>query len=534
MKLLDSDLDAAALSGRLAALDRVVAIGRGRLEPPLLAAAEQLAGKAADRLRLGAQHTVVALAGTTGSGKSTLFNALIGTDISATGLRRPTTSTPHAAVWGAADPVALLDWLEIGRRHQLGGADDLDGLVLLDLPDLDSVQVDHRLEVDRLVELVDLVVWVVDPQKYADAALHERYLAPLRAHADVMVVVFNQIDRVPSAARSDCLTDLSAVLSHEGLGSVPVLAASARTGEGVPALRERLVTAVVAHRAALRRLDADLRALATSLSPLCAAGSPAKPPRREVVAALTEAAGAEAVAAAVARSHRSRTRAATGWPVTRWLSRIRRDPARRLGLPTTPSELVRTALPGPSAIQQAQIDTALRRLIDKSTKALPEPWPTAIGQAATGRRDDLPDLLDRAVAGSELGLRARPRWWAAARALQTLLALVAVAGAGWLLVLFVLDWGKLPEPPLPYVQEAGWRLPVPTLLLLGGVLCGVILGVLARRVGALGARRRGALARRRIAARVEEVANEAIFGPVERELAAHASLCEDLSRLSPG
>ena len=35
---------------------------------------------------------------------------------------------------------------------------------------------EHRLEVDRLVELVDLLVWVLDPQKYADAALHDRYL----------------------------------------------------------------------------------------------------------------------------------------------------------------------------------------------------------------------------------------------------------------------------------------------------------------------------------------------------------------------
>jgi GTP-binding protein EngB required for normal cell division len=531
MKLLADDVDASGLSGRLAALDRVVEVGRGRLDPPVLAAAEQLAGKAADRLRLGAQHTVVALAGTTGSGKSTLFNAVIGQDISATGLRRPTTSAPYAAVWGATAAVELLDWLDVGRRHQVAGSEELDGLVLLDLPDVDSVQVDHRLEVDRLVELVDLVVWVVDPQKYADAALHDRYLAPLRAHADVMVVVFNQVDRVPPAARQGCLDDLGGLLRNEGLGGVPVLATSARTGEGVPALRERLVTAVAAHRAALRRLDADLRALAAELAETCTAQS-GKTSRREVVAALTEASGAEAVAVAVARSHRSRTRAATGWPVTRWLSRIRRDPARRLGLPNAPSELVRTALPGPSAVQRAQIDTALRRLVDRSAGTLPEPWPAAITRAATGRRDDLPDLLDRAVAGAELGLRSRPRWWAAARALQTLLALVALVGAVWLLALFVLDWIRLPEPPLPYVHEAGWRLPVPTVLLLGGVLVGVVLGILGGRLGALGARRRGAAARRRIAARVEQVAGEAVFEPVERELAARADLCAAVATLS--
>ena len=58
----------------------------------------------------------------------------------------------------------------------------LDGLVLLDLPDHDSTEIDHRMEVDRLVQLVDMLVWVVDPQKYADAAIHDRYLKPLAQH----------------------------------------------------------------------------------------------------------------------------------------------------------------------------------------------------------------------------------------------------------------------------------------------------------------------------------------------------------------
>ena len=65
--------------------------------------------------------------------------------------------------------------------------------MLLDLPDFDSVEHAHRLEVDRLIELVDLVVWVVDPQKYADAALHDRYLRPLAGHAGVMLVVLNPV-----------------------------------------------------------------------------------------------------------------------------------------------------------------------------------------------------------------------------------------------------------------------------------------------------------------------------------------------------
>ena len=59
----------------------------------------------------------------------------------------------------------------------------MDGVVLLDLPDHDSTEVAHHLEVDRIVKLADLLVWVLDPQKYADAAVHDRYLAPLAGHA---------------------------------------------------------------------------------------------------------------------------------------------------------------------------------------------------------------------------------------------------------------------------------------------------------------------------------------------------------------
>src|SRR5439155_690280 len=91
-----------------------------------------------------------------------------------------------------------------------------------------------RLEVDRLVELVDLLVWVLDPQKYADAAVHDRYLRPLAEYAGVMLVVLNQVDRLDEAGRAACLADLRALLSSEGLAEVPVLATSATTGDGLP------------------------------------------------------------------------------------------------------------------------------------------------------------------------------------------------------------------------------------------------------------------------------------------------------------
>jgi len=179
------------LDDRLLALGEAAELAGGRLEPVLVEEARAVARRAGERLGHGLEATVVALAGPTGAGKSTLFNVLAGRPLVREGVRRPTTSTVTAATWGGADS-GLLDWLEVPARHRLDGGGDTDGLVLLDLPDFDSVEASHRLEVDRLVRLVDLLVWVVDPQKYADAALHEHYLRPLASHAAAMLVVLNQ------------------------------------------------------------------------------------------------------------------------------------------------------------------------------------------------------------------------------------------------------------------------------------------------------------------------------------------------------
>ena len=234
------------------------------------------------------------------------------------------------------------------------------------------------------------------------------------------------------------------------------------------------------------------------------------------------------MADAVARTHRLRARQATGWPFTRWLSRVRPDPARRLRLREEPSELVRTSLPGPSGVQRARVDSALRVVADAAAEGLPESWAETVRRAATRRRPELPDLLDRAVAGTDLGLADRPRWWRVVGALQVLLALVALAGFVWLAVLFAVAWLQLPPPP-----TAHWgRVPLPTLFLLGGVVLGLLVSRISAGAASSAGWRRAERARRRVRERVERVADEAVVGPVEQELAAHTSLCRAIARLS--
>src|SRR6476646_6129323 len=254
---------------RIDGLDQATEAARGRLDDELVADARAVVDRASGRLRLSADHTVVAIAGATGSGKSSTFNALTGLELSAVGVRRPTTSWATACVWGREGADELLQWLGIPPRHQttrdsmldtVRGDNALEGVVLLDLPDHDSTEVSHHLEVDRLVQLADLLVWVLDPQKYADAAIHDRYLAPLASHQDVMVVVLNHIDTVPEERRQAMVDDVRRLLVADGLAKVPVIALSARQGIGIAELRGEIAQRVSAKKMTRARLDADLKA----------------------------------------------------------------------------------------------------------------------------------------------------------------------------------------------------------------------------------------------------------------------------------
>ena len=100
------------LSARAAALSSALTTGGDRLAPTPAARAREVVGKVSERTALVGGHTVVALAGATGSGKSSLFNTLVGADVARVGMRRPTTSTPTAAVWGDEPAGELLDWPE--------------------------------------------------------------------------------------------------------------------------------------------------------------------------------------------------------------------------------------------------------------------------------------------------------------------------------------------------------------------------------------------------------------------------------------
>src|SRR5690606_1019600 len=157
---------------------------------------------------------VAALAGGTGSGKSSLFNEIVGTDAAPVGEIRPTTSEPVAAVPGRMKTSfdGYLDHLGIERRVTHSRA----GFCLIDLPDTDSVVVAHRHRVEEILPRIDVLVWVVDPEKYRDAALHHRYLRPLSGYARQFMFVPNQVVRHTAGSSEASSSDIRTSWAEDG------------------------------------------------------------------------------------------------------------------------------------------------------------------------------------------------------------------------------------------------------------------------------------------------------------------------------
>ncbi|GIE91723.1 GTPase family protein [Actinoplanes regularis] len=537
-------VDAEDLSRRLEALTRFLRLVDPYLPDSELVTAHTVVERASGRLTLSLEHTVVALVGSTGSGKSSLFNALARFKLSPVGVRRPTTGTAHAVVWGPLEPASrLLDWVGVLPRQRfvresaLDGDDEaaLRGLVLLDLPDFDSVEQAHQLEVDRLLGLVDQIVWVVDPQKYGDRILHRAYISQFNTHAGVTIVVLNQADRLTTADTETVLTDLRRLVDEDGLTGAPVLASSAKQPGMLGDLRNALETTVAGRQAALRRLAADLDAaseeLAAMMGPPAAEDEVDRATVRQLTETLAASAGVPAVADAAAAAYRHRAAAATGWPLVRGLRRLRPDPLRKLHLgepvktdAVSTDVVPRTSLPEADAAQKSAVGLSVRAVAARAAAPLPEVWAPALNTAARSRDGDLPDALDRAIATTDLGTDHQPAWWRVAGVAQWVLLATATAGLIWLLLGYVMSALGLSEIGGPEVGS----VPLSTVLLLGGLFAGLLVWLLLKPLVEIGGRRARRRAEQRLRAAITDVGRGYVVAPVREVLNAYAQAREAL------
>ena len=511
-----------------AALRTAVALAPGRCSEPDATRLVALWDHVVERLQLGDGSTVAAVAGGTGVGKSALVKRLVGTEVVVEGVRRPTTDHPVAVTEVLDTPTRrLLDWLGIDDRRAVPGGPS-DGLVLVDLPDHDSVAVGHRAISERLAARVDVLLVVVDPVKYARADLHEGALADLRAHAEVVTVVLNRTDELTAAEVPVVRNDLARRLEADGLGGATIITTSALTGAGVPDLRAHLTGVAAARRAARGRLAADAAVVAEEVL----ARTPSLPARAVEVGPLVEVAmeagGAHRAAAGAEVGQRAAARRATRSPLVR-LVRAPVAAAARLGRgfgfgPGAPDTTDRYA---PTRSQQV-LARRLAEEVDLAAAVGPSyaNLQRTIEEAA---RRAAPAILELVRSVSSAATAGHRWWWSVLAATRGVAEGVALVGLAWLVLLGVLDRLGLPEPPLPQLTEA---LSWPAGLLLGGLATRVLLGLISRVAVSRSARRTRARTLRQLRERLAEVVTDHLVAPLDAEVTATSQLRAALTTLA--
>jgi 50S ribosome-binding GTPase len=181
------------------------------------------------RIRRSAAPVLVAMVGSTGAGKSTLVNSIVGSHVSATGVRRPTTNSPVLAChpddidWFAENN--FLPTLPRVRQEGLArpGRDGLlvlaasegmpRGIALLDTPDIDSVVQAHHEFAYQFLDASDLWLFMTSASRYADGPVWE-ILQHARERKAALGVV---LSRIPQAYRTELSDHFNAMLDANGI-----------------------------------------------------------------------------------------------------------------------------------------------------------------------------------------------------------------------------------------------------------------------------------------------------------------------------
>lgn len=464
--------------------------------------AQAVAREVAGRLGFPAETYVLALVGGTGVGKSSLLNALAGAPVSNASARRPTTAHPLAWVPRSSRPDlgGLLAWLGVPDEEVRDHDQDAPGNVaILDLPDLDSVELEHRERVEAILPRVDAVVWVTDPEKYHDAILHDEFLAKWLPRLDRQVVVLNKTDRLSvddgARVRQDLERDLALKAGRGARGSlVRVLPTSAR-GKGsaeIEPLREWLAEAVEAKRVVRAHVVTTIAAAVTALARAAGVDSTAR--AKPFVDGATRRATSDRVTAEVLRvmdlpaaerqavaATRARARARGAGPLAAITSRIYRWSGRQARVADPGAFLSRWRERGSLApaleILRGAVDAPLREAPPTVRASLASSMePSSLG-------NNLARAVDRAIAarGTEVP---SSRVWPVIGLLQTLATLALVFAGVWV-VLWVLV-----KFPVDMVTVPGLgQLPIPLIVLVAALLAGYLIArLLGAHAGWLGRR----------------------------------------------
>jgi energy-coupling factor transporter ATP-binding protein EcfA2 len=486
------------------------------------ASAEAARQDARERIGLLTDAYVVALVGGTGVGKSSLLNALAGASVSRASVLRPTTATPLAWVprSARAELAGILDWLGVApdsvHEHDARG---LGNVAVLDMPDLDSVEPAHRERVEAVLQRVDAVVWVTDPEKYHDALLHDVFLRTWLPRLNRQIIVVNKSDRLSAddaeRVRGDLALDVERLaLREDRIGPAhqhpPAIVLTSAVRSDVEPLSVWLAEQVEAKQVVQARLQARIATEIASLAydagidpTLRATAMVDATARRSTidratveVLRLVDLPTLERQAVAATRA---RARARGAGPLGALTARLYRWSGRQARVADPAAFLVRWRERGTLAPALGALRAGLSKAMQDAPLLVRRPLAASVEPRLLGA--GLGAAVDRAIARRG---REAPgsRVWLVLGLLQTLATVATVFGAVWV-GLWVVVRFAVDSFAVPVIGH----LPIPFVVLLVGLVARYViarlLGAHAGWVGRRWARKLGAEVRTSVAREVE-------------------------------
>ena len=493
------------------------------------------------RSGFGGETYVMALLGGTGVGKSTLLNAIAGMEVAKASVLRPTTRMPTAWVAESAkqDVLPLLGWLEIERivTHQDAS---LRNVAIVDLPDFDSIAYEHRELTDRLIPKLDVLVWVVDPEKYDDERLFE-YLRVVGPALPEVRLILNKTDQLEETEVVSVVADLKGRLAQAGLSKVSVTVASAMIGEGVDELREtiraqadakRAIADAIRYEAALRikEIGADVAVIpGRGFEPLLADGDLDRYTEEAIDSAL-EMVDLQGLSAQVRKSYREQFNLVAGSVLGRLVSLFRLASGNRRRTANPKSYLLNWRARG----DLGRVVNPVRTAYLKATESLgPDARAVVLGNHQPDDvRRSIEVAIDRATTQTAKHLEdPKSRLLMILAPLQWVATVGFLAGLAWYLLIILgpgdLAVGTMDVPILGPV-------PTPLLLMLASLVLSFVVGLLAGLTASVISARRARLVKQALKDELGETLQRHAFQPLNDLDSKRRRLGEILARSKVG
>lgn len=463
--------------------------------------------------------SVIAFAGASGVGKSELINSLTESAACEVGTHRPSTKVPQGVFCAQANPTQLLELIGVTQSTGISQSEFSRGipenLVFVDLPALEYEPA--REATAATLRGADVIVWVTDPQRYADASFVDSVLS--FPHVENTIVVLSHADTLNETQHERILEHLRDILTEHGLGDLPIYSAGRRLENLTSELLSKIVDMTSQGDA---RNTAFVSALHQGISDFVQA-SELDQVKPEALAELNESfdnplktealLNLSPTADRMADAYKRAAAFWIAWPVLTWIVGFK--PSKK----QSPDS--RTTLPGIPSVNDWVLRHDAQTVTRQRTKHLPPKWRTFFTSHSASLELPLVEALNLALSMQKVQSAPKRAWWKLWWIGQWILFLTLIASSLWLLVWAVGALASM-SPPVLWLG----LIPLPALLFVVGLLGGLLWSLWGKHLAFTGAAKFGAKSQEAGNALIAEVSRESYLNPLRNDAKTLEQLVE--------